>query len=99
MSYRLRWTPESKRTFNLNLDYLSRKWDKSVTNNFLDRVDEVLNLISENPLLYPVHRSDVNVHRCVINERIIVYYRIVDYENIDLITFWNTYRNPENLNL
>ena len=42
MSHSLRWTSESKKTFNQNLEYLSEEWDNQVINNFLDRIEEVL---------------------------------------------------------
>lgn len=99
MSYQLRWTPESTQTFNQNIEYLSTEWDSKVLTNFLNRVDEVLKLIEENPLLYPVHRVSANVHKCVVHKRLIVYYRIVDHERIDLLTFWNTYQDPSKLKL
>lgn len=38
----LRWTSESKKTFNQNLEYLAEDWDYHVINNFLDRVEVVL---------------------------------------------------------
>lgn len=99
MSYQVQWTPESKRTFNPNIEYLIREWDTQVTHNFLDRVDEVLGLIKHNPLLFPAHRPADNIHKCIVDKRIIVYYRIVDEQNIDLLTFWNTFQNPDNLKL
>ncbi|MCE7864385.1 MAG: hypothetical protein DYG99_12665 [Bacteroidetes bacterium CHB5] len=42
MSVRLNWTSESEKTFNQNLDYLSKEWDLPVLNGFLDRVEEAL---------------------------------------------------------
>ena len=97
MIVRINWTTESETTFNQNLDYLSKKWDVAVLNRFLDRVEEALERIQANPKLYPSHRPEDNVHRCVIHERIILYYRIVDDETIDLLTFWNTAQHPDKL--
>lgn len=71
MSYKVRWTLESKDTFNQNLQYLSKEWDHQVIGNFLDRVEEVLEKIRKNPELYPVHRVKDKVHKCVVNKRII----------------------------
>lgn len=97
MSVRINWTSESEYTFNQNLDYLSKDWDVPVLNSFLDRVEEAIEHISSNPRLYPVHRPTENVRRCVIHERIVLYYRIVDNETIDLLTFWNTAQDPSKL--
>lgn len=97
MSYVLRWTPESKRTFNQNLEYLAKEWDNQIVNKFLDRAEEVLEQIKSNPKLYPVYRPEDMVYKCVVHKRIVLYFRIVDEETIDLLTFWNTYQNPDKL--
>jgi len=96
---KINWTPEAEKTFNQNLEYLSNEWDNVVMNHFLDRVEEVLGVIQSNPKLYPLHRPDENVHRCVIHERIVLYYKIVGDEAIDLLTFWNTYQDPSSLKI
>jgi plasmid stabilization system protein ParE len=97
MTVRLNWTLESEKTFNQNLDYLSKEWDTGVLNNFLDRVEEALEHVRSNPKLYPLHRPNENVRRCVIHDRIVLYYRVVDDETIDLLTFWNTSQDPGKL--
>lgn len=94
MSFDVRWTVESEITFNENIEYLSKSWDLLTLNNFLDRVDEVIETISQNPNLYPVHRNKANIFRCVLNKHITLYYRLVGDSKIDLITFWNTHQDP-----
>jgi plasmid stabilization system protein ParE len=91
------WTPEALRTFRENLDYLSVEWDANVVNAFVERVDETVKRIKLNPQLYQVYDATERIHRCVLNERIALFYRIVDNHTIDLLTFWNTSRDPENL--
>ena len=99
MNRRLNWTIESEKTFNQNLEYLAKEWDNVVLNDFLDRVEEVLEKVRSNPNLYPIHSPETGIHKCVIHERIVLYYKIVDDEVIDLLTFWNTYQNPEKLGI
>ena len=97
MSYTLHWTPEAARTLKQNLDYLEEEWDEQVINNFLDRVEEVLENIKANPQLYPLHRPKDNVRRCAVHKRVILHYKIVDDMHIHLLTFWNTYQDPNKL--
>lgn len=97
MSYTVNWTEESETAFNENIEYLSKSWDLQSINNFLDRVDEVVESIKSNTKLYPVYRKSDKVHKCVVNRHIAAYYKIVDSSNIDLITFWNTHKDPDNL--
>lgn len=97
MSRILRWTPESKKTFNQNLEYLSVEWDNQVINNFLERVEEVLEQIRSNPKLYQLYRPKDKIYKCVVHKRIVLYYRIVDSKHVDLLTFWSTYQDPDKL--
>lgn len=99
MSYTLRWTSESARTLKQNLEYLEEEWDNKVINNFLDRVEEVLETIKDNPQLYPLHRPKDDVRKCIVHKRIILYYKIIDDQHIDLLTFWNTYQDPDKLKI
>ncbi len=57
----LRWTSESRKTFNQNLEYLAEEWDNRVINNFLDRVEEVLDQIKSNPELYPLQAGNKTI--------------------------------------
>ena len=97
MSYTANWTDESKITLNENIEHLSKTWNLSTINDFLDRVDEVVENIESNPKLYPVYRKKDKVHKCVVNKHITLYYKIVSASKIDLITFWNTHKDPEQL--
>ncbi len=93
------WSPEAKESFNANMDYLLKEWGDQVTSDFLDRVDEVILKIQSNPLSYPVFAKDAQVHRCVVVKQISLYYRIVSSQQIDLVTFWNNFKDPESLKI
>jgi plasmid stabilization system protein ParE len=54
MNFKLRWTSEAEKTFGQNLEYLSKEWSNAATNDFIDRVEEVLEKIKANPKLYPL---------------------------------------------
>ena len=97
MSYSINWTSRGELTFNQNIEYLEQEWNNTVLNQFLDKVDAVLERISTNPFLYPFHKPSKNIRRCIINGRIILYYRIINDATIDILLFWNTYQNPDKL--
>ncbi len=99
MSYSIHWTSRGEFTFNQNIEYLEHEWNNTVINQFLDRVSAVLEKIRTNPFLFPLHNPSKNVRRCIINGRIILYYRIVDGETIDILLFWNTRQHPDKLEL
>ena len=99
MRYTIEWTGESEATLNENIEYLSDEWDLFAINNFLDRVDEVVENIASNPKLYAVHRKQDKVHKCVVNKHITLYYRIVNTKRVDLLLFWNTHQDSKKLNV
>ena len=95
----INWTPEAERTFLQNLEYLTYRWSNSVITDFLNKVDDSLQVIASNPKAFPPYKSTPDIHKCVITSQITVYYRIVDEDTIDLLTFWNNYQNPDKLKL
>ena len=98
MSREVIWMPEAERSFNDNIEYLSDKWTLQVINEFLDRVDFVIDQISENPYLYPPYEKRDDVRKCPLTKQITLYFKIKDNQ-IDLLTFWNNYQDPDKLNL
>ena len=66
--------------------------------NPIFRVDAVIEIIRENPRAYPLHKKE-NIHKCVINKHLSLYYRIVDKHRIDLLTFWNSHQNLDRLKI
>jgi len=63
MNYDVKWTKESEVTFNKNIEYLSESWDLLTINNFLDRVDAVIEILKSTPELYPVYRKRNKVRK------------------------------------
>ena len=96
-TYSIQWTVEAEQTFHQNIEYLAKEWELNVLNQFLDRVDAVIENIATNPFLYPLHARGSDFRKCVVNERIILYYCILNDECVSLISFWNTYRDTRKL--
>jgi plasmid stabilization system protein ParE len=97
MSYTLKITARAEKSYTQNLDYLEKEWGGKVTLQFMERVDSVLQAIRQNPYLYPIFSPSQKIRRCVIQGRIIMYYRISGKTRISILLFWNTYQNPDKL--
>ncbi|BDD13636.1 hypothetical protein MATR_04610 [Marivirga tractuosa] len=52
MNYTVKWLPEAELTYALVLEYLEENWTSKEIEKFIDRTDEVINFISQNPELY-----------------------------------------------
>jgi plasmid stabilization system protein ParE len=83
MSFSIHWTDYAVQSFKQNIEYLHQDWSIAVVNSFIDRVDEVIGLVSQNPYLYPLHRPKDGIRKCVVHPRIVLYFKIVDKQTID----------------
>ena len=99
MSIALIWSPEAKSTLTQNMGYLAEEWDDQVLRQFLNQVETALQKIQQYPQSYPLYKATPNIRMFKINKRIVLYYKIVSDIRIELITFWNTYRNPDDLKI
>ena len=95
----IHWTREAERTLAQNLEYLAYRWDDKVVLDFINKVDDALDIIALNPKIFPAHNSELGIYKCVVVSQITIYYRIVNDNTIDLLTFWNNYQNPDKLKL
>jgi hypothetical protein len=75
------------------------RWNNGVVINFISKVDEALQFIASNPEAFPVHNTVPKIRKCVVTPQITVYYHVVNAGNIDLLTFWNNYQDPDKLKL
>jgi hypothetical protein len=98
MNLEVIWLQEAEDTFNQNLEYLEREWPPGVRLAFIERVKNVLTIISNSPNQYPIYRKKDLVRKCVVHPRITLYFKVKD-QRIFLLTFWNNYRDPKKLKL
>lgn len=99
MRFKVIWQHEAEETFNKIINYLQQNWNDQVINNFINRVDEVIEIIQNDPTLFPLHRSSKVVHKCIVTEHITLYYKVINSSAIDLLTFWNVSQDPKKLKL
>jgi len=99
MSYEILWSHRAELTIAQNMDYIAHEWNEKVLKSFFLDTEKVIQKIKLNPFIYPLCDSEINVRKAIINKRIVLYYQIIDNKTIELLTFWNTYRNPKDLKL
>lgn len=96
MAKQISWSPDAKRDYLLILDYLNAHWSQREVLNFIDRTEEILHLIADNPLLFVSSEKKPGVHRCVIVSQVSLFYRI-QHETIELLRFWDNRMDPTKL--
>jgi hypothetical protein len=95
MSYSIIWSPRALNTFVQVTEYLGKKWTGKEVEKFIERTDEVLAHIKNNPLQY-IYSKELNAHRSVITKQVSLLYQI-EGESIELLVFWDTRQDPQKL--
>jgi len=73
--YKVFWTKKALLELEDISNYLKHKWPEIVTNNLKEALNLTINLIEENPRLYPKSDKE-NIHRAVILNHNSLYYEI-----------------------
>lgn len=86
------WTTEAEATFVAIINYLEVEWSEVEITQFINSTERVVKLISEHPKMYR-KTNRKNIHEALITPHNILIYKIYS-TRIDLLTFWDTRKNP-----
>ncbi len=95
MSYTVIWSPIARLTYYQILEYLDEKWTIKELEAFINRTEEAINHICDNPLLYS-YSEESDTHRCVVVKQVSLFYRMKT-ETIELLVFWDNRQDPAKL--
>jgi plasmid stabilization system protein ParE len=96
MSFKVFVSPQAEADYDTVLNYLLTEWGQKTALDFIGKVEQTLSTISESPELFACKNKKKKIHQCVINPRVILYYKISGSE-IELITFFQTRQHPRKL--
>ncbi|MBL7689973.1 MAG: type II toxin-antitoxin system RelE/ParE family toxin [Flavipsychrobacter sp.] len=92
MAYEIVWLPKAEQRFDEIISWLQAHWSDSEIIDFLYRVEEVLELIAENPELY--RRSEkADIHEAIVTKHNLLLYRKKG-KTVELLTFFDTRQHP-----
>ncbi len=88
---KISWSKLAKIDYWNNIEYLEREWTLNEVYNFMDKVDELIDLLAKNNVSFK-STSYKNIYQVPVLKQITLYYR---YENnqIELLRFWNNYQD------
>jgi len=89
MNHEIHFSPRALDDLQTVLEYLDKEWGATVSEKFLDRIDDLLDGISETPHMYVCVNKRKKIHKCVVNNNVTLYYRIKNNE-VELITFFQS---------
>ena len=91
------WSPQAKKDFWNNIDYLVAEWSEKIVLNFIEKVNTTIDFLKNDNVLF-VKANYKNVYKVVITKHISLYYRI-ENNKIELLRFWNNFQDLENFKL
>lgn len=92
------WTTIAKNDYWKNIEYLESEWTLQDVYNFMDKTDNLIQLLMKQNLIFkPSNYKDV--FQVPVTKQITLYYKVLKDNEIELLRFWNTYQNPEKLKL
>ena len=68
------WSPQAKKDYWQNIDYLEAEWTFQDVINFIDKVDNIIHLLLKNNIEF-ISTNYKNVNKVVITKQITLYYR------------------------
>jgi plasmid stabilization system protein ParE len=88
---KISWSKLAKIDYWNNIEYLEREWTLTEVYNFIDKVDELIDLLAENNVSFKV-TSYKNIYQVPVLKQITLYYRY-EKNQIELLRFWNNYQD------
>lgn len=96
--YKLFWSEQALADLGNIIEYLTENWSQKEIRNFARRLDRRLNLIIDNPKLFPRTRKKKNVRRSVLTRQTVIYYEMAD-QTVTIVSLFDSRRHPGRLKL
>src|SRR5882757_7716838 len=92
------WTKKAIKTFDKRIAYLEEHWTEKEIFNFTGRVNEYLESLQYQPLMFRKSARLKNTHIGVLIKQVSLVYRVKSKRRIELIAFIDNRQNPKNQN-
>lgn len=80
MAYKLFWSDESLKNLKDIINYLESEWSEKEVIRFKLKLSKQLDLIIENPKIFPVSEFQPRLRKAVLIKQTTIYYEIWEYE-------------------
>jgi plasmid stabilization system protein ParE len=89
MAKKIVWTKRANSKFNKIIDYLEQEWGHSVTQNFVTKTYDIIELISDQSDLGTPENSEKSIRGFLLTKHNRLFYRVTEKE-IVLLNFFDT---------
>jgi len=92
--YRIKWTDNALSELQNTFDFLEENWTEKELKKLAKDLEKTIELISENPKIFPI--SDMkNVRKAVVRKLNTIYYCEMKNEIVEIISFFSNRQNPK----
>jgi hypothetical protein len=99
MGFEIIWTSKAIQTFGKRIEYLEEHWTEKEIFNFTSRVNEYLETLKSQPLMFRASRKNKFTHIGMIIKQVSLVYRVKPKsKTIELIAFIDNRQNPKKQN-
>ena len=87
--FKVVWTDEAIDNLESILDYLDHVWTQREVDNFKKKLGKKIELIEQNPKIFPVSAYNPRLRKAVLSRQTIIFYEIADHV-INLVYLFNS---------
>lgn len=91
----VRYSPRARHEQIELLEYIVRKFGSTTAKDVYERIEKVLDTISQTPEIYRVSKRQAGLRKCVLSKQTSIYYRIND-GYIEVVSFRANLKSPKN---
>ena len=95
MALEIRWSKKADNKFDQILAYLRVEWGEKVTSDFVKKVFDFLEILSEFPEIGTVENRTKSIRGFSIIKQIKIFYKI-NKNYVTILNFYDTRQNPKN---
>ena len=96
--YEIDWSDEASANLDSIIEYLQNRWTDREISRFFKKLDKRIDLISRNPLTFPVVDLRINIRRSVLSEQTTIYYEI-KADVVVILSLFDNRRDPDSLKI
>ena len=86
-------TKTAKNKLDSLFNYLLENWSEKVKSEFVQKLDDSIEIIRNKPELFPESHKRKGLRRCVLTKQITLFYRF-NNERIEIVTLFDTRQSP-----
>ncbi len=90
-------TPRAQSEIENVFEYLELKWNEETKKKFSNKINSILNLIVENPELFPVSKINKKIRKAIISKQSSLYY-FFNSNHIVVLSVFDNRQNPIKIN-